>query len=316
MNQLLALTLALFAVPALAIKPSFIGSEIQTKQTMGYGKYSISLKASEGVGSITGFFNLCYANDSYTECVNWNPDDAHHLEMDVEFTPTGDHLLLSKPWVNACLTDDCASKPLYEAPRTASASLKAVSFNTYPANNQLYSRLGIDPYTDFNTYTIEVLPNKITWAVNGDKVLTREVGAQNALRVMPQHWDKFNNLLLDKKIKFITNLWDGSQGGNGGFGGGPSIIQTPGTAEIQKMAYYPAECVNENCTISDEPSFLMDLISNTYIFNGQKQEGANFCPLFDKFFTKINRTDYPVYVNPNNVQCTEDKIILKYGAGG
>jgi hypothetical protein len=63
---------------------------------------------SNGQGSITGFFNLCYADASYSNCIAWNPNDSYHLEVDVlEFTPTGNNPG-QRRWIESCLSDsDC-----------------------------------------------------------------------------------------------------------------------------------------------------------------------------------------------------------------
>src|SRR3954447_15357165 len=97
--------------PAYAVGNSWWGGEVQANQTpvagngFGYGRYEVTLKASTGAGSITGFFNLCYANNNYQSCILYNPDETRHLEVDgPEFTPTG-----NDPGARRWIKDGCTS---------------------------------------------------------------------------------------------------------------------------------------------------------------------------------------------------------------
>lgn len=309
---IIEIALCLISASVLAKAPSFIGSEIVAKQSMGYGRYIIKLKPATAVGSITGFFNLCYTDD-FENCISYNPNDENHLEMDVEFTPTG-YNPAKRNWMKNC-TDDTTCQIYHPSPEPrVDDSLSAVSFNTFPHDNQVYYQIN-NPYADFHTYSIDVFPNQITWSVDGTAVLTRDIDATNFIRAMPPKWATFNDLLKNNKITMVANIWDGSQGGNGGFGGGPDIIQTPGQAEIQLIAYYPATCNGNKCTIDANPSFLVDFVKHQYIQNGGPIQSGDICgSKLSDLFNFILRTDYPVYVDPKNVQCAADRLILKYSS--
>lgn len=323
-NTVLALlVLSSLATPVFAIAPSWWGGEIQAAQAgFGYGRYEATLIPGTGVGSITGFFNLCYTND-YQNCISYNPNDINHFETDVEFTPTGNENRIRR-WISStCLSSsDCRIFRPSPWPRDNNKSLLAASFNTFPHNNQLYSQM--NPYTAYHTYTFVNLPNEVYWMIDDKKILNRTPNGQPLPRNYP-NYNKFKNILYNKQAKLIINLWDGSQGRSGGFGGPASVIQTEGQpAQIQRVAYYPAMCdLIGNCRISDTPSFLSDFKAGKFIRDGVNlviQEGNDICSSQNRvnpntLWFSIMRNAYPVYVAPSHVNCKYTKngsITLRY----
>lgn len=301
---------------ALAVAPSWWGGEIHANQMVGYGKYEATLIPGTGAGSITGLFNLCYTND-FKSCVNYNPNDANHFETDVEFTPTG-NTQVTRLWVTSCLTDlTCNTYYPNPWPRDGNGNLQAVSFNTFPHDNQLYYQPPFDPYTTAHVYTFVNLPTEVYWEVDGKKILSRVPSSSIGPRNYPAYVN-FKTILQQNQATLIINLWDGSQGASGGFGGPSTVQQTAGNpAIIQRVAYYPATCTTSkvkstNCVISKTPTFLTDFVNNQFIKNGSSvtvKQGDPVCAtqsgIKDKtFWVMILRTAFPVYVSPGHVTCS------------
>lgn len=318
------LSLPVLSASAFAVKPSWWGGEIQAVQTsigFGYGKYEVEMIPGTGVGSISGFFNLCYSNN-HQDCIDYSPQDDNHFETDVEFTPTGDEKVQRRWLTTPCLTDSsCNVTTPSPWPRDNAKNLLAVSFNTFPQDNQVYFKM--NPYTTFHTYTFVNLPNEVYWEVDGVKTLSRVPSSPVAVRNFPKY-KLFENALKANRIKLIINIWDGSQGGQGGFGGGGNVQQTEGTpARIRRVAYYPANCNNGNCTISSNPAFLTDFVNGKFIRNNGDvpvKEGLSVCAEAGRtgpltLWTAVKRDAYPVYVAPSHVNCTYTKngdIKLRY----
>lgn len=321
----LAAGVLLASTPALAVAPSWWGGEGVANQTpgkgigIGYGLYEATMIPSTGQGSITGYFNICYVPNNYSKCINFN-GEPFHLEVDtLEFTPLGD-----KPerrnWINTCLSDsDCQVFHPDTAPRTGDGNLKAVSFNTFPGDNQVYAKLRFNPYADYHQYSVLILPDRIEWKVDGETVLTRDRNATVGVRKLPPGYANFDQLLRNGQMKLIINVWDGSQGGDGGFGGPKTTQQTTGQeARFQRIAYYAATCDGDTCTMPSEPSFLTDFAAKKFRKDNQAWDlnsGSTVCSTGNGnrvFWELIRRNDYPVYVSPGNVSCSYDRGIYLY----
>lgn len=325
-SAMLAAGMLLVSGAAHAVGNSWWGGEILANQTpgkgngIGYGLYEATLSPSTGQGSITGFFNLCYTPDNdFSKCIDWNRKDPFHLEIDaLEFTPLGDRPQ-NRRWVDSCTSDaDCDVFHPNPAPRTNEGSLKAVSFNTFPGNNQVYARLRFNPYNDFHTYSVLVLPNEIVWKVDGETILTRRRDAGIDIRQLPPGYANFDQLLRHGQLKLRLNVWDGSQGKEGGFGGPPSTQQSTGKeARVQRVAYYAATCSGDDCTLPSEPSFLTDFAAKKFIRDGKEFDLSSTSKVCDKggnraFWHLVRRDAFPVYVDPGNVACSFDNGIYMY----
>ena len=314
------LSAALLTTQAFAVKPSWWGGEIQANQGVGFGRYEVTAIPSTGAGSITGFFNLCYTDNLYQNCIPYNSIDKFHFETDIEFTPTGDENV-KRRFIDTCLSDDnCTISYPSPWPRDANKNLQAISFNTFPPDNQLYYKTkDFNSYTGYHTYIFVNLPKEVYWEVDGKKILSRLPHANIGPRNYPEY-PNFNQKLSFKDVKLVINLWDGSQGGNGGFGGPSNVQQTTGKpAQIQRVAYYPAKCNSEgDCTIDSNPSFLMDMQKKQFIKEGKTITSPQICGgnSANTLWTKITRTDYPVYVSPGHVICdtSKDSIVLYYSS--
>lgn len=323
----LAAALLLASTPAFAVGNSWWGGEILANQAagkgngIGYGLYEAKLIPSTGKGSITGFFNLCYtADNNFADCILYNKKDQFHLEIDaLEFTPLGNNPQ-NRRWIDSCNSDsDCAVSHPNPPPRTNEGSLKAVSFNTFPGNNQVYARTKFNPYAEYHTYSVLVLPDQIVWKIDGEPILTRTRDAGIDLRKLPPGYANFDQLLRNGRAKLRLNVWDGSQGTEGGFGGPPTTQQSTGQeGRIQRVAYYAATCDGDVCTLPDEPSFLTDFEAKRFIKDGKEfdlNSGAKVCDRNGGnriFWQLVRRDDFPVYVNPGNVNCSFDNGIYMY----
>jgi beta-glucanase (GH16 family) len=306
---------------------SWWGGEVLANQSkgkgngIGYGLYEATMIPSTGQGSITGFFNICYTPDDYSSCIDYNKKPQFHVEVDtLEFTPLGDESQTWRNWIDTCTSDaECTVYHPSPWPRTNDGNLKAVSFNTFPSNNQVYAKLKFNPYADYHEYSVLVLPNKIVWRVDGEVVLSRTRRADVAMRRLDSDYDRFDQLLRNGQLKLIFNLWDGSQGKEGGFGGPPSTRQTTGQeARVQRVAYYAATCNGDECTLPDQPSFLTDFAKKKFVKDGVPYDLGSADKVCDTgkgnrtFWQLVYRNAFPVYVSPNNVNCTVDRGIYMY----
>ena len=321
----LAGCLALAPAAALADANSWWGGEIVAVQKpgkgngFGYGRYEVSAIAGTGVGSITGIFPLCYSEGKYEDCIEYNPEDRYHFEVDIlEATPLGNQPQ-QRRWVEICTTDaNCDVTHPNPPPRDRDGSLKAASFNTFPKDNQVYVYARAGMYDNYQNYVVTILPGEITWSVNGEEVLSRTDTARNGLRRLPDRHESFDNVLRNGKISLVMNYWDGTQGGNGGFSGPAFTKVTSGSpVRIQRVAFYPADCTGDSCTIDQKPSFLADFKSRKFVQDGRwaKVSDATVCGEKkgdDVMFRQIYRNAYPVYVKPSNVKCDrQDGITMK-----
>jgi hypothetical protein len=320
---IIGLWLAALPGEAAAQRVAWWGGEVQALQTpgkgngFGYGIYEGVMSASTGQGSITGFFNLCYADADYSNCVFYNDDDGHHFEADFEFTPVGNETQ-GRRWFDICTNDNnCDVRRPPSFPRV-NGNTKGASINTYPIDNQLYAELDFDPYAQFHRYTITVLPSKIIWSIDGRDVMVRARNADIGVRRLSPNYARFDQLLREGQIKLILNVWDGSTGGAGFFGGPGSTNRTSGKAAlIRRVTYWPADCVNNDCTVPDRPSFNSDFGSGVFIRNGQRvtMPGDQACAIRDNnsaLWQKIRRSDYPVYVSPAHVTCVPDQMRISF----
>jgi len=295
-----------------AVRKAWWGGEIHANQTFGYGKYEATLIPGAGAGSITGFFNLCYTNNTRTSCISYNPADQYHFETDVEFTPTG-NISQQRRWITSpCLSSaKCAvTVPNTQYwPRDSRGLLEAVSFNTFPQDNQVYYRM--QPYSNYHIYTFVNLPNEVYWEVDGEKILNRMPNGNPDIRNDPMYKD-FKQVAESNQLTMILNIWDGTQGSAGGFGGSSTTKRTQGNVIVTKVAYYPASCnaQGNNCEISANPTFLTDLTQGKFIKNGVPitiKRGDSICSQDTKnestFWIPIQRNSYPVYVSPSHVSC-------------
>jgi hypothetical protein len=313
-----ALSVLIVSGPAFAVGNSWWGGEIQANQNpgrgngFGYGRYEAAIIPSTGAGSITGFFNLCYGDDNYSNCVPYNPDEPHHFEVDgVEFTPTGNDPQ-NRRWIRTCLKDDDCNVQHPDTPPRVGDNLKAASLNTFPNDNQVYAFLDFNPYGGYHTYQFQVLPDKVIWSIDGKQILSRTTNASIGIRRLDANYARFDQLLRNGQVKLVINVWDGTQGQSGGFGGKSSVQQTTGVAaKIQRVAYYPATCSGSTCKISDNPSFLADFANKKFVKNGQAvtiNPQNNLCTpadgaKSDTLWLKIARPDYPVYTSTAHVTC-------------
>jgi hypothetical protein len=317
--------LALAPAAAFADAQSWWGGEVHAIQKpgkgngFGYGRFEVSAIAGTGVGSITGIFPLCYSEGNYKECIEYNREDRYHFEIDVlEATPLGNQPQ-QRRWVEICTTDDnCAVTHPNPPPRDGQGSLKAMSFNNFPKDNQVYVYADASMYSAVQKYVVTVLPGKITWSVNGKQVLVREKNARVGLRGLPERYESFDEILRNGKIQLAMNYWDGTQGDNGGFSGPAFTKVTAGTpAHIERVAFFPADCTGNDCTIAKKASFLADFKAGKFIQNGKtvNKSGVTVCgdkKTSDALFEIIYRNAFPVYVKPGNVQCDkQDGIKLK-----
>jgi hypothetical protein len=309
---------------AFADANSWWGGEVHAVQKpgkgngFGYGRYEVSAIAGTGVGSITGIFPLCYSEGNYKQCIDYNQEDRYHFEVDIlETTPLG-----NKPeqrrWIETCTSDDkCDISHPNPAPRDGNGSLKAVSFNTFPRDNQVYAFADASIYTKVQKYVVTILPDKITWSVDGKAVLSRTVDARVDARRLNDRYRDFDEILREGKISLAINYWDGTQGNNGGFSGPAFTKVTAGTpAKIQRVAFYPANCTGDSCKIAKNPSFLADFKGGKFVQNGKTVQvnDGNICSenKDSGMFRVIYRNAFPVYVKPANVACTKkDGLTLK-----
>ena len=86
---------------------------------------------------------------------------------------------------------------------------------------------------------------------------------------------------------------------------------------VQRVAFYPADCTGDKCSIDQKPSFLADFKSRKFMQDGRwaKVSDATVCGEKtgdDVMFRQIYRNAYPVYVKPSNVKCDrQDGITMK-----
>ena len=321
-----ALLAGLVAGPAAALADakSWWGGEVHAVQKpgkgngFGYGRFEVTATAGTGVGSITGIFPLCYSEGNYKQCIDYNQEDRYHFEVDIlETTPLGNEPQRRR-WIETCTSDsNCAVSHPDPVPRDSDGSLKAISFNTFPRDNQVYAFASGSIYDSPQKYVVTILPKKITWSLNGKEILSRTLDAGTSERRLDSRYADFDEILRDGKISLAMNYWDGTQGNNGGFSGPAFTKVTAGKpARIERVAFFPADCTGDKCTIAKKPSFLADFKANKFVQNRKTVSvtDASVCSenKDSGMFRVIYRNAFPVYVKPGNVKCDkQDGITLK-----